>query len=186
MEKCPNCGNHKTLEMHVYQKYAHVFWIPFFPIGKTAVSECNYCKHVLKLRQMPDSLSRAYHNLKGQTKTPLWTFSGLVLLAVLITVGVVSDRKNNEKNARLISSPKSGDVFEVKTKENQYTLYKVEDIEGDSALVRINQYETNRATGLADLKTKGESAYSDDLYSFSKTELRIMLENGEILDVERK
>jgi hypothetical protein len=183
---CPNCGTQNSVELYVFQKYAHVFWIPFLLLGKTAVSQCDHCKQVLKIKEMPSSLKTAYDNLKSQTKTPIWTFSGLALVAVLITVGILNDKKNDEKNAKLVLTPQSGDIFEIKTKDDQYTLYKVENIEGDSAFIRINQFETNKVTGLADLKRKGESAYSEDVFPFSKTELKIMLDKGEILDIERK
>ena len=185
-DKCSNCGTQNSIELYVFQKYAHVFWIPFFPIGKTAVSQCDHCKQVLKLKEMPAALTTVYENAKSQAKTPAWTFSGLALLAVLITVGILNDKKNDEKNAQLILTPKSGDIFEVKTKDNHYTLYKIENIEGDSAFIRINQFETNKMTGLADLKRKGESAYSEDVFSFSKIELKTMLANGEIVDIERR
>jgi hypothetical protein len=186
IDKCPNCGTQSSVELYVFQKYAHVFWIPFFPIGKTAVSQCDHCKQVLKLKEMPASLTTSYENLKAQAKTPIWTFSGLALFTVLIIVGILNDKKNDEKNARLVLAPQSGDIFEIKTKDNQYTLYKVENIEGDTAFIRVNQYESNKASGLADLKGKGESAYSEDVYGFSKTELKVMLEKGEILDIQRK
>ena len=186
IDKCPNCGTQSRVELYVFQKYAHIFWIPFFPLGKIAVSQCDHCKQVLKLKEMPASLTTAYENLRAQTKTPIWTFSGLALFTVLIATGILNDKKNDEKNARLVLALQSGDIFEVKTKENQYTLYQVENIEGDSAFIRINQFETNKVSGLADLKSKGESAYSEDVYPFSKTELKVMLEKGEIIDIQRK
>jgi zinc-ribbon family len=185
-DKCPNCGTQNSVELYIFQKYAHVFWIPFFPLGKTVVSQCGHCKQVLKLKEMPASLTTASENLKSQTKTPIWTFSGLALVAVLITIVVLNDKKNGEKNAKLILTPQSGDVFEVKTKDNQYTLYKIENIEGDSAFIRISQFETSKLTGLAGLKRKGESAYSADVFAFAKKELTVMFDKGEILDIERK
>jgi hypothetical protein len=185
-DKCPNCGTQNCVELYVFQKYAHVFWIPFFPAGKTAVSQCNHCKQVLKLKQMPSSLKGSYENLKLQTKTPIWTFSGVAIVAALFAVGFVNAKKNDARNAKLILAPQSGDVYEVKTKENQYTLYKVENITGDSALIRINQFETNKLSGLTDLKNKGENGYSEVLSSFSKSELKEMLQKGEILDIDRK
>ena len=172
--------------MHVFQKYAHVFWIPFFPMGKTGVSQCDHCKQVLKLKEMPASLTASYDNLKSQTKTPIWMFSGLALVAVLITIGVINDKKKDEKNAQLILTPQSGDIFEIKTKDNQYTLYKIDQIQGDSVFVRVNNYETNKATGIDDLKKKGDNAYSEEVLGLSKSELKVMLDKGEIIDVDRK
>jgi hypothetical protein len=124
-------------------------------------------------------------NLKSQSKTPLWTFSGLALIVILITVGVVNDRNKDQRNAKLISSPKSGDVLEVKTKENQYTLFKVDNVHGDSIFLRVHNYETNKIDGLSDLRKKGDSAYSEDLYSIDKNDLKKMFEKGEIIDIDR-
>lgn len=182
-DKCPNCGTQNSIEMTVFQKYAHVFWIPFFPMGKTGMCHCENCKQVLELKEMPDSLKASYENLKAKTKTPIWMFSGLALLAILITIGIITSKKNDEKNAQLILTPQIGDIFEIKTKDNQYTLYKIDQVEGDSVFVQTNNYETNKRTGLDDLKNK---EYSEDVFGFTKTELKQMLENGEIVDIERK
>ena len=135
---------------------------------------------------MPSSVKSSYDNLKLQTKTPIWTFSGLALVAILISIGVVSAQKNDAKNAQLILSPQSGDVFEVKTKDNQYTLFKVDNVKGDSIFLRVNEYETNKLSGLNDLKRKGDMAYSEETFSFLKSELKEMLSKGEIIDIERK
>jgi hypothetical protein len=184
-DKCPNCGTQNTVELYVFQKYAHVFWIPFFPSGKAAVSQCSHCKQVLKQKEMPASFRASYENVKLQAKTPIWTFSGLALVAALITIAVISDKKKDERNAKLILAPQKGDIFEIKTKDNQYTLYKVDTIQGDSVLIRPNNYEVNKETGLNDLKRKGETAYSEDLFAIHKKELKEMLESGEIIDIER-
>ena len=182
-DKCQNCGKDNSIDMHVFQKYAHVFWIPFFPLGKTGVSQCDHCKQVLKLKEMPGTLRASYDNLKSQTKTPIWTFSGLALVAVLIVAGVISDKKKGERNAQLIVTPQAGDIFEIKTKDKQYTIYKVYKVQGDSVFIQPSNYEVNKMTGLNDLKQK---EYSSDVYGVSKTDLKKMLEEGEILDIDRK
>ena len=88
-EKCPHCGKPNSVEMHVFQRYAHIFWIPFFPIGKTGASQCAHCKQLLKLKEMPPDLRLAYDNLKAQTKTPIWTWSAAAIIGVLIIYGVI-------------------------------------------------------------------------------------------------
>jgi hypothetical protein len=151
-------------------------------MGKTGVCQCDHCKQVLSLKEMPASLVISYNNLKEKAKTPIWMFSGLALLAILITIGIISGKKNDEKNAKLILSPKAGDIFEIKVNNSQYTLYKVNEVLGDSVFVQINDYETNKVTGLNDLK---KEAYSEEVMGFSKAELKQMLEKGEIIDIER-
>ena len=76
-------------------------------------------------------------------------------------------------------------IFEIKTKDNQYTLYKVDNVQGDSVFVHPNQYETNKESGLNDLKAKGDASYSEEITPFLKSELRQMLEKGEITDIDR-
>jgi hypothetical protein len=182
-EKCPNCGTQNSIEMYVFQKYAHVFWIPLFPTGKTAVSECSHCKQVLKQKEMPAALKASYDNVKAQYKTPIWTFSGLALLAIAISLGVYTDKQDAARNAKLILEPKTGDIFEIRTAERNYTLYKVENVMGDSVLIAANNFETNKISGLNELKEKG---FSNELYSYHKNELKKMLEEGEIMDIERQ
>lgn len=184
-EPCPHCGTSNSLELYVFQKYAHVFWIPFFPLGKTAVSQCNHCKQILKKDEMPSSMLHAYDRIKTKTRVPVWTFAGLALVGVLIAVGFVSDKQKDEKNAKLIQSPAAGDVFEVRTKEGQYTLMKVAEVKGDSLFIQLHQYETNKLKGLADLKRKGESGFTEEVFVLLKDDVKAMLKDGEIIDVVR-
>ncbi|GGA97126.1 zinc-ribbon domain-containing protein [Puia dinghuensis] len=95
-ESCPHCQNYNTLTVYVFQKYAHVFWIPFFPIGKTGASQCAHCKQVLKSKQMPPTLRLAYDNVATQAKTPYWTFVGVAILAVVIVIGMLASGGHSE------------------------------------------------------------------------------------------
>ena len=81
----------------------------------------------------------------------------IALVAALLTSGIFSNNENNQKNEKLILAPQKGAIFEVMTKDNQYTLYKVENIEGDSAFIRFSKFVLNKITGLADLKSKGKN-----------------------------
>lgn len=183
VEKCPHCGTMNSIDMHVFQKYAHVFWIPFFPMGKTGISQCDHCRQVLNPKEMPASLRAAYDNLKAGSRTPIWTFSGLGLIVLLVAFAIVQDKKKNEKNAKLIAAPIAGDIFKIKTTDRKYTLYKVDEVSADSVFILINNYEVNKLSGLHELESK---SYSPDIYGFSKKELKTMLESGEILDIQRK
>lgn len=180
-EKCPNCGTPNSIDMHVFQKYAHVFWIPFFPMGKTGASQCDHCKQVLQLKEMPSSLKTEYENLKSQTKTPIWTFAGLAFIAVIITVGVINDKVKDQENAKLILAPQAGDIFEIKNSNTEYTIYKVDEVKADSVFVLPSNYEVNKESGLKVLKSKD---FSTDRYT--KAELKEMLEKGNIINIDRK
>jgi zinc-ribbon family len=186
MDKCPNCGSLGTSEMHVFQKYAHVFWIPFFPIRKIGVSQCNHCKQVLKDNEMPGELKETYNRVKAGTKTPIWSFIGAALLAVLIISIVISERDKDARIAKLVLQPAPGDVYEIKTKSNQYSLIRIEQVNGDTVLFRQNEYETNKLSGLDDIRKKGMDAYSEDVYLMTRKGLKELYDKGSIEDIERK
>lgn len=183
---CPNCGTMNSLELYVFQKYAHVYRLPVFPLGKTGVSQCDHCKQVLEKKQMPPQLLAEYDTLKAKTKTPFWMYTGASLFVVLIVIALFANQQRIKENAQWILAPQSGDVYEYKTSEGQYTLLMVNDVQGDTVFVRQNQYEVNLRKGLRKLKEKGSAAYESELYAFSKKELKEMLDKEEILDIDRK
>jgi hypothetical protein len=182
VDKCTHCGELNSVEIQVFQKYAHVFWIPFFPTGKTGGSQCAHCKQVLTVKQMPDSLRQSYEVLKKNTRTPIWTFAGLTIVVVLIALAIISDKQNDAQNAKLILDPKPGDVYEVKNANDNYTLYKVSKVVGDTVFILQNEYEVTAKSGLRKLRDK---PFVNEPDEFLKSELKAKFDNGEIVDINR-
>lgn len=184
-DKCTNCGTTNSLRMNIFQKYAHVFWIPFFPIGKAAFTDCENCKQVVEKKQFSPGLHERYQNLSINARRPLWTFSGLAMLTAVVVWGVVGSQQTEARNAAIILTPQAGDIYEVKIDYRQYTLYKVDDILGDTVLLLISQYETNKSSGLRDIKKKGSEAYYEDPLPLHKQDLKTMFDEGHIIDIDR-
>ncbi len=185
-ESCSSCGTHNSVEMAVFQKYGHVFWIPFIPTGKTGVTQCAHCKQVLEKKEFSSSLNLFYQNLKATSKTPLWTFTGLALLLGLIIWGRINGEQVAEERATFISAPQKGDIYEIKTNDGAYTLYKVASLKGDTVFMLASQFVTNKHKGLNDLKSKGVESFLPIPSPITKSELKNMLEKGEIIGVDRK
>ena len=183
--KCPHCETENSVNVFVHQRYAHVFWVPVFPLKKLFSTQCNHCKQVLELKSLPLNFSTEKESFQSKLKTPLWTFAGLVLAVLFIATIVYLIRKDNAEDKVFIDNPKVGDVYEVRLDGSAYTLYKVAKFTKDSVFVKINEYETDRSSGLYDLKRKGASAYLPDTFGFSKLEIISMFENGDISDVNR-
>lgn len=184
-DKCPNCGTQNCINIHVFQKYAHVFWIPAFPLRKTAVSQCDHCKQVLKLKDMPANMKASYETFKKQLKTPIWMFSGLAIFVGLFAYALIADKRKNDRNEKWIQTPLAGDVYEVRLENNKFSLFKINEIKNDSVFLKVHLFETNTVAGLKDLRKKGEDAYSENSYGYSTIELKDMFQKGEILNVER-
>jgi hypothetical protein len=182
-EPCPNCNNNNSIQMSVYQRYAHIFWIPFFPIGKMGVSACSNCRQVLKDKNMPASLKLSCQNLKSQTRTPVWNFAGLGIVAVIAVSVMVNDNQTKKKVSRLILTPKPGDVLHIKEKDTSYTLYKLTRVTKDSVYLVLCKYESDQENDLDNLEAKGFDTVENAL---SRSEFVEMNTNEKILDIDRK
>ncbi|WP_245545503.1 hypothetical protein [Mariniradius saccharolyticus] len=101
-------------------------------------------------------------------------------------MGGIRSNQNKERNAELILSPQKGDVYEIKLDYKQYTLYKVDEVVGDTVFVLPHQYETNKRRGIKDLKMRGDDDFVLERFPILKEELKVKLEEGEIMNVDRK
>ena len=83
---CPYCKTENNMWIQGYQKYAHIFWIPFFPIEKKIYTVCDHCKGTFEKREIQDpKLMQSFLDIKNnQTKTPWHHFIGLILLSIII------------------------------------------------------------------------------------------------------
>ncbi len=86
---CSHCQGQRKHTISVYGRYAHIFWIPFFPLGKKGVSECNHCKITLAPKEMNEQLKLAFQNAKKNTKTPIWFWSLLLIIVLLFGTSIV-------------------------------------------------------------------------------------------------
>ncbi|RPD40728.1 zinc-ribbon domain-containing protein [Chitinophaga barathri] len=180
--KCSSCGTMMSVQVFVYQKYAHIFWIPSFPIGKTGASNCSHCKQTLAPKEMPAELKLSYDGLKSRSKTPVWTFSGLIIFSLLVIWGVFAAKQSSAANAKMILAPQAGDIYEVKEGPSSYTLYKVASVQGDSVYILHNMYESNKRSGLSDLMKKEFDTEPEVLL---KSELMELFDKGTIDDIKR-
>lgn len=178
---CPNCSRNYSIQMSVFQKYAHIFWIPCFPLGKTGVSVCENCRQVLKLKNMPDSLKHSYDDLASQSKPPLWTFSGLGIVAIIVAAVAINDANETKATNQYVMKPQAGDVMKVKL-DSAYTLFKIINVDKDSIRFVMDKYQTDDESGLDDLGSKG---YDTDKYVMSRTKLAEMNKNGKLVGMER-
>ena len=183
-EACPHCSTQGTITMSTYTRYAHVFWIPFFSVGRFSVSQCQHCKQAMEVKQMPSQI-RAYHERNvAETRLPLWQFAGLFLLAVGIGFGIFADKLDKENQAQLMQTPMPGDVYELKTEGGSYTTFRVVNVQMDTLAVKLNNYEVQTVTGIRQLD-KDEN-YSDSVYFIPVNAVREMFTAGEIVDINRQ
>lgn len=183
---CPGCAAQNSLSMHVFQHYAHIFWIPVFPFRKTGTSECSNCKQVLQKKEFSEELKEKYSQLKSISKTPFWTFTGVILIIAVAIYMNFHEAENSKKNASLILAPMEGDIYEIKLGSKEFTLYKVEFLSDDTVFFRPHNYVSDKENGIDDLKAKGDQEYSEELIYMIKSDLIERLNEGTVLNIERK
>ena len=183
-EKCPNCGTQNCIDMHVFQKYAHVFWIPMFPMGKNGVSQCDHCKQVLTSAKMPSFLRTAYENLKAQTKTPIWMFIGLVGFVTLFGIAGYQVETENAHSKKYIKALQINDILHTEV-EGGFTTLKVVQISADSIFFKYNQNMVNKESGIYKLQNDTAS-FDEEIQGASKQEIVSKFKEGEIIKVMRE
>lgn len=184
---CPSCSTKGSLSISIYRKHFHIFWIPTFPIGKKGVSECSHCKKVMTMKEMPDSIKLEYQNLKAQTKGPIWQFSGLALIFILVLgitfISKTGSEKYNKTKQEYLAYPMQGDVYEYVIKTGKYTTLKIVNVSNDNITFSPNKLESNSIIRL--YKINKEQNYSDKVYSVTKEELKKMYTDGKIMGIKR-
>ena len=179
---CAACGTGNALRASIFGRYAHVYWIPLFPIGKVSASACGHCRQVLPDQQMPAALRAQVAQLKARAQAPVWHFAGLLLLALLIVGGLTSSHFTRQHTVAYVAQPRVGDVYHVKV-DSGYSLLKVAAVEGNSVKLLANTYQADTDSRLAELD-KPEN-YDHEPVDITPLDLQIMLQKEQITEVER-
>tara|TARA_R110001583_G_scaffold114876_5_gene265386 strand:- start:278 stop:610 length:333 start_codon:yes stop_codon:yes gene_type:complete len=87
---CPKCNTINSTQISILGIYKHLLQIPFLSGGKTGISNCNDCKTKFNLDNMPALIKLAYFELKETTKTPIWFFTGLIVIKTLVLIKIFS------------------------------------------------------------------------------------------------
>lgn len=182
---CPHCETEGSVELNIFQRYAHFFWIPVFPIGRIAETDCSHCKEVRSGKHLQPSAQQLYNELVKEDRTPIWMFSGSFIILILIPLAFWQSGRNDVAVRELLRTPKVGDVYEISLDDRRYTLYKVADVLMDSVTVLLSNKETNKLRGLYSIEEEGDAAYDDERASFSLSDLQKMRDDDVIFSVKR-
>jgi hypothetical protein len=142
------------LEFEVRQAYFHLFWIPFFGLGKRWV-----VRKGGKLYEMPAEIKALAQKSLTGVGTPWYTFAGpLLLLTTAIVFSAVTSYENAQSHKKSVNYFKEGadaltaklqhlttnDFITIETKSHpsgHVMFLKVEDIQGDD--IMVTQVESN-------------------------------------------
>lgn len=82
-----NGGTMENALIRIYQNYAHIFWIPMFPLNRNYIlyfPETGAIYEKTLFRKMPENYKEICKQVSRNAKTPWWTFIGLVIIIISI------------------------------------------------------------------------------------------------------
>lgn len=180
---CSYCGQQASVGFYYQVRYFHIFWIPVFPYRTITGSQCMHCRQVRTGNELPPQLLAEAK--VGKPRPPLKYFSGIfvgIFFALLIAAAVI-----NERNAtgHYLEDPKVGDVYGIKQENGRYTLLQLMQLHGDSVGFRVNNYEVDLSSQLSSIRRDHGDDYSDDVWFYAKGELKALLDDQRIVNIQR-
>lgn len=181
---CPNCEQETSMTYSVFGKYAHIYWIPFFPYSKVTITECDQCKRTFEAKELPDNIKEKLRveSDRNPAKTPIWQFSGLIIITALIGIGIYSSKQQKSDEISYLDKPEVNDLYEYKTTSGYYSTMKVSKVTSDSVYFLLNDMETNKKSGINDID---KATNYNDTDSYSKEELKQFYKEGVIYEINR-
>lgn len=181
---CPNCNDQTSMNYSVFGKYAYIYWIPIFPLGKTNILECNNCKKTFKLKELPQQIQQKFE-LEKHKGVPIKHFAGLFIIALIVAFIIYSGAKNKENEAKYIDAPKVGDVYKTTGSESGfYTTAKVTKVTTDSVFVIFNDYEVDKKSGTNKLD-KAKNYNPENVEGYTIEEVQNLYHEEVIYGIDR-
>ncbi|WP_035563227.1 hypothetical protein [Hymenobacter sp. IS2118] len=182
---CPGCAATDKMQLSVFSRYAHIYWVPLFPYSKPAVLQCNHCQQGWEGKSLPTEFHEPARALKKETRAPIWHWSGLGIVAALIGWGAFASSQDARANAAYLAAPRVGDIYTVRENEGErnYSLLKVVAVKVPTVDVVPNEYVIDNSHPLEELNAPAK--YSKESFTLNKLELTIMQNKGQLTDVDR-
>ena len=181
---CPNCNEQTSMNYSVFGKYAYIYWIPIFPLGKTNVLECNTCKRTYKLKELPEQIKHKFE-LEKHKGIPLKHFTGLAIIGALIAWFSYSSAKDKALEAEYIKAPQIGDIYRASgSQKHWYTTAKVFNLTTDSIYLVFNDYEVDQKSGISDINKKA-NYNSENAEGFTLEQLQLLYADEVIYQIDR-
>lgn len=184
-DTCRRCEKKNVLELVVLQDYAHFFFIPFLPAGKTAAIRCTNCELEMTHHELSFDDELIYKDLKRKTKTPLWMFTFLAILLCVLTIPLLLSKNKPHVESKLegmIRRPQVGDVYQVKWEEQYYSWFKIDSLSKDSVWLLTNSASTPIEAGLSAIR---EEPYDSLPMIVNRNDLKLMFVDQQVIDIMR-
>lgn len=149
---CTYCNQNDTQRISVFGKYFHLYWIPFFPIGKEVVAECTHCKRTIRENEFSPALKSAYRQYRTSVKRPYWHWTGIGVIAFIVVLSnIINATKEVDPRRELLQ----GDLKQMTNNPSENidsTAYKLKAFFNDFANEEIKPEQFEFLTKTNDQK----------------------------------
>lgn len=136
--ECDYCEQGDTQHVSVFGRYAHIFWIPMFPIGRTAVAECTHCKRTIPKKEFSSSLRQQYRENSAEVKRPFWHWFGSGLIGFFVGSAMIAGMFTKEDPRRALLTADEQMMTSTPTMESDSTAHKLKLLFDNFATDEIN------------------------------------------------
>lgn len=183
--KCEYCGETETyMEYTFSQKYFHLYWIPLFPLRKKTEVYCDDCCVTYENNKIPKEAAKKLNYIKDRhpIRTPVWMFSGTIILAVFFSWAFYQSDKHDAVEAGYIDNPKKGDVYFVDSGP-EYSTFRIDKVDNESVYYTSNDTSVSKYTKVFFINN--DKYYTDKKGSVSRKKLKDLYKKDSIMSISR-
>ena len=186
--RCPSCPGRNTIILEAVLKHVNLYWIPFAPHKIYIRAFCTECESLIQFEEMPEQMKREAKWLRQEVKMPLWSFTGVGIVAIVIGLIIWNLFRLSENSKEYIHKPQNGDRYTIRISKGgifedpKYTYFKIIKIEGDTIWFKCNVR-----------KSKSKELYQIDkeinykrVAKISREKVIKMYDKDEISDITRE
>lgn len=186
---CPHCHEAGVL-VHPVRRYAHLYFIPVFPLDRLFGIECLHCHEASDVASYPTEMQAEMDHIVRSAPTPRVLFSWFYIAAGIFIVATYVGWKRGKDTAAYVTEPKVGDVVVLKADAEPgfpYVRCKVVGLEGDSLMLQFGSHAYRDASDAAARDGKGSigDTLVDELYMVGVRNLPALMEDGTIERIVR-
>ena len=181
---CNECNENVSMTYIVESKYFHLYWVPIFPFKKNTLLGCNECETVFEQKQFSENIKNKLQreNELKPARSPIWMFSGIIIVAFLLPLAFFQSAKADVKKADFVNNPKVGDIYFLSL-PSHYSTMKIAAIEKDT--IRFIANDTSVTKFQKVFFINDDKYYTDKIKSYSKSQVRDLLEKDSIYTIDR-
>jgi hypothetical protein len=183
---CPHCGKVTKMRYSIYGKYFHLFHIPFVPMKRITIAECNFCAKTYDYIDLYESirLKVKAENEKCKVRYPIKMYSGIIILTCLFGYGYYDSKMTDINNLKYIKNPKVGDIYYVKISDERFSTLRIDKVTRTEMIITNNNFEIDLEK---DIYTIDDSKnYTNSKDTINILNLQEFLNNETIIKIIRK